>query len=146
MLIDFLFSRLNTSELYGRKVDRLVLIVIDALRADFILGDHLQQSMPYLAQLHHDSQACSYLARAHTPTVTLPRIKALVTGGIPGFADVILNIGSTEIEEDSIIHQLDTSGHRMVFYGDDTWLRLFPGKFLRNDGTTSFFVSDYTEV
>lgn len=26
-------------------------------------------------------------------------------------------------------------------YGDDTWLKLFPGMFDRADGTTSFFVS-----
>ncbi len=31
-------------------------------------------------------------------------------------------------------------------FGDDTWLKLFPGRFVREDGTTSFFVSDYTEV
>ncbi|XP_046445872.1 GPI ethanolamine phosphate transferase 2-like isoform X2 [Daphnia pulex] len=34
----------------------------------------------------------------------------------------------------------------MVFYGDDTWLKLFPGKFLRSEGTTSFFVNDFKEV
>ncbi len=34
----------------------------------------------------------------------------------------------------------------MVFYGDDTWIRLFPEHFLRSEGTTSFFVTDYTEV
>ena len=34
----------------------------------------------------------------------------------------------------------------MVFYGDDTWTRLFPGSFLRQDATTSFYVNDYTEV
>ena len=26
-------------------------------------------------------------------------------------------------------------------YGDDTWLKLFPGFFERSDGTSSFFVS-----
>ena len=31
-------------------------------------------------------------------------------------------------------------------FGDDTWLKLFPNHFDRSDGTTSFFVSDYTEV
>ena len=31
-------------------------------------------------------------------------------------------------------------------FGDDTWTRLFPGKFLRQDPVTSFFVSDYKEV
>ncbi len=29
---------------------------------------------------------------------------------------------------------------------DDTWMRLFPGHFTEADGTTSFFVTDYTEV
>lgn len=140
------FCRLSVDEWYTSKIDRLVFVVIDALRADFILNKQLEY-MPYLTQLHRDNQACSYLARAHTPTVTLPRIKALVTGTVPGFTDVIYNLGGNEIEEDSIIHQLEAHGHKMVFYGDDTWLKLFPGKFLpRSDGTTSFFVNDYTEV
>ena len=34
----------------------------------------------------------------------------------------------------------------MIFYGDDTWTRLFPNSFLREDPTTSFYVNDYTEV
>lgn len=34
----------------------------------------------------------------------------------------------------------------MVQYGDDTWLKLFPDFFVRAEGTTSFFVADYTEV
>ncbi len=34
----------------------------------------------------------------------------------------------------------------LTMFGDDTWLRLFPGSFIRSDGTTSFFVSDYTEA
>jgi hypothetical protein len=31
--------------------------------------------------------------------------------------------------------------HKLVMYGDDTWLKLFPGTFHRSEGTTSFFVS-----
>jgi len=30
---------------------------------------------------------------------------------------------------------------KLVMYGDDTWLKLFPNTFDRSDGTTSFFVS-----
>ena len=41
---------------------------------------------------------------------------------------------------------MKTAGKKIVFYGDDTWIKLFPGHFLRTDGTTSFFVTDYTEV
>ncbi|CAG7835545.1 unnamed protein product, partial [Allacma fusca] len=35
----------------------------------------------------------------------------------------------------------------IVFYGDDTWLRLFPGnEFTRAEGVSSFFVTDFYEV
>ena len=141
----FLF-RLNTEELYTPKFDKIVLIIIDALRADYILNDDLGKYMPYLKELHDQKHACTYPAKAHTPTVTLPRIKALVSGSIPGFADVIFNLGSQQIDGDSIIHQLKNSERTIVFYGDETWLRLFPDVFLRSEGTTSFFVNDYTEV
>ena len=125
----------------------MVFIVIDALRADFILDDNLNLSMPYLYSLHQKHEACSFLAKAHTPTVTLPRIKAMVTGNVPGFSDVIFNLGSSKLEEDSIINQLVINGHKIVFYGDETWLHLFPNnQFVRSEGTTSFFVNDYTEV
>ena len=69
-----------------------------------------------------------------------------MTGGIPGFVDVVLNFASQAVEEDSVIKQLHTAGRNIVFYGDDTWMRLFPGMFVREEGTTSFFVTDYTEV
>lgn len=120
-------------------------VLIDALRADFIFGEKVQ-SMPFISELQFGGMACSYLAHAHSPTVTLPRIKALVTGTIPGFADVIFNLGSTKIGEDNIIEQFARLGHHIVFYGDDTWLKLFPEKFLRSEGTTSFFVNDFYEV
>ena len=45
-----------------------------------------------------------FLAQVHAPTVTMPRIKALTTGSIPGFVDVILNFGSKDL------------GMRMEFY------------------------------
>ena len=35
---------------------------------------------------------------------------------------------------------------REAWRGDETWVKLFPKHFVEYDGTTSFFVSDYTEV
>lgn len=137
--------RLNPEQLYTAKLTRIVLIVIDALRADFILGENLN-SMPFLSDLHRNGKACSYLAQAHAPTVTLPRIKALLTGSVPGFADVIFNLGSPQLDEDNVLSQFAAHNHKMVFYGDDTWLKLFPRKFVRSEGTTSFFVNDFIEV
>lgn len=73
-------------------------------------------------------------------------MQALTTGTIPGFVDVILNFDTNVMREDNILSQLHASGKQIVFYGDDTWTRMFPKMFKRSDGTTSFFVTDYTEV
>ena len=49
---------------------------------------------------------------------------------------------STLANQDTWLSQLKArSEGRLVMYGDDTWLKLFPGMFDRADGTTSFFVS-----
>jgi len=129
--------------------ERVVFVLIDALRADFVLpnvGSAELPRMKFLSQMVESGKTYSYLSRAHPPTVTMPRIKALMSGGIPGFVDVVFNFDSSSLSDDNLIWQLSKQGHRLVFYGDDTWLRLFPGHFIRSEGTTSFFVSDYTEV
>lgn len=72
--------------------------------------------------------------------------QALTTGSIPGFVDVLLNFGSSELTEDNLVKKWSEAGRKVNLFGDDTWIRLFPDRFLRQDGTTSFYVSDYTEV
>jgi hypothetical protein len=37
-------------------------------------------------------------------------------------------------------------GWKMVMLGDETWLKLFPGLFMRHDGVSSFFVKDTVQV
>ena len=69
-----------------------------------------------------------------------------MTGSIPGFVDVVLNFDTKEVKEDNILIQLKRAGKQMIFYGDDTWIHLFPNVFVRHDVTTSFYVADYTEV
>jgi len=76
----------------------------------------------------------------------MPRLKAMTTGSVPSFLDVILNIAesdtsSTLTYQDTWLAQLKARGDRLLMYGDDTWLKLFPDMFDRADGTTSFFVS-----
>ena len=72
--------------------------------------------------------------------------QALTTGAIPNFVDVILNFGTQAAVKDNFVDGLNASGQRVIFYGDDTWLRIFPNAFKRSAGVTSFLVSDYTEV
>jgi predicted AlkP superfamily pyrophosphatase or phosphodiesterase len=77
----------------------------------------------------------------------MPRIKALTTGSIPSFLDVILNFAESDTtatlaHQDTWLAQIQAKKDgKLVMYGDDTWLKLFPTTFTRADGTSSFFVS-----
>ena len=100
-----------------------------------------------LARLIRDGAALPFTAHATSPTVTMPRLKAITTGSIPSFLDVVLNLdegdeSSSLASQDTWLAQMKAKGTgKLVMYGDDTWLKLFPGTFDRADGTTSFFVS-----
>lgn len=70
----------------------------------------------------------------------------MTTGSIPSFLDAILNFAESDTSsslssQDNWLAQVRQKGGRLVFYGDDTWLKLFPNMFVRSDGTSSFFVS-----
>lgn len=84
------------------------------------------------------------------PTVTMPRLKAMTTGSAPNFLDILLNFDAASAALTHADHWLKQLKQRrnasLAFYGDDTWLKLFPGMFEHFEGTSSFFVSDYTEV
>lgn len=125
---------------------RVVIFLIDGLRQDFIFGTKGKEHMSYITQLIQKGTTHSFIATATAPTVTMPRIKALMTGTIPGFIDIVMNLNSQELQEDNLIWQAKQAGKRIIFYGDDTWIKLFPKHFVEYDGTTSFFVSDFTEV
>ncbi|CAB3373147.1 Hypothetical predicted protein [Cloeon dipterum] len=122
---------------------RLVLMVVDALREDFL---DRQQDWPFLSGELASNRACRVPLVADSPTVTLPRLKALVTGRVSSFVDVILNLGSPELHEENLVSLLAGEGRHSVLLGDDTWLKMLPNKFLRSKGTHSFYVNDFTEV
>ncbi|GAA5864210.1 hypothetical protein JCM1840_006702 [Sporobolomyces johnsonii] len=132
---------------------RLVFVLVDALRSDFAFGP--DSHMSFVSSLVSSGRALPYTAIAQPPTVTLPRIKGLTTGSSPTFLDAILNIAeesaaTAALENvDSWVRQLATGdkNRKLVFAGDDTWLRLFPESwFVWTEGVSSFFVSDTQTV
>ena len=85
-------SQYMHSEWLKRKVGQVVVVVIDALRADFVMPESLvnnkfsregvesklkRPKIPSLHELIEDESELvnAFVARANTPTVTLPRIK-----------------------------------------------------------------------
>lgn len=117
---------------------KIVWMIVDAMRADFV---------QYL-DIHYHGVAFDCLSPS--PTITLPRLFALVTGSEPSFSRALTNFGGkAALEDDSIVLQWRRSNKTIVFYGDDTWLRLFPpdGNFFsRFEGVSSFDVRDSEQV
>jgi len=131
------------------KFDKLIFMVVDALRSDFVFSNH--SSMEFVHSLLNGGKALGYTAYSNPPTVTLPRLKAITTGSTPSFLDAILNIAeddqsSSLSKQDSWVKQLWKSGAKVNMFGDDTWTKLFPEYFNKVDGTSSFYVADFTEV
>ncbi|MEE6511174.1 hypothetical protein FKM82_017651 [Ascaphus truei] len=56
---------------------RVVILMIDALRQDFVFGSKGKQFMPYVTQLLEKGTTHGFIAKAMAPTVTMPRIKVM---------------------------------------------------------------------
>ncbi|XP_077434005.1 GPI ethanolamine phosphate transferase 2, catalytic subunit [Vanacampus margaritifer] len=135
----------NSSHIPQPLFNRVVIMLIDGMRQDFLFGANGRSNMPYTRQLVERGSTLSYVARAKFPTVTMPRIKALTTGSIPAFVEFVMNLNSPSLLEDNLIWQAKTAGKKMIFYGDWTWLRLFPKHFMEHDGVVDF-LNDHIEA
>ncbi|KAK6907186.1 phosphatidylinositol glycan, class O [Kwoniella mangroviensis CBS 8886] len=134
---------------------KAVILVIDALRTDFISPHYPSPKSPY----HHGiltlpselsasqpDHSLIYNAFSDPPTATMQRIKGITTGSLPTFIDISSNFASTAIEEDSLITQLLNANKTIGFMGDDTWVNLFPDSFNLSHPYDSFNVEDLHTV
>lgn len=130
--------------------NKVIFMVVDALRSDFVYSNTSQ--FHFTQELIRDGAAVPFTGRASPPTITMPRVKSITTGSVPSFLDLVLNFAESDTSatlaaQDSWLAQIKAKDDgKLTMFGDDTWLRLFPSFFERSDGTTSFFVSDFTEV
>lgn len=101
---------------------KAVVLIIDALRFDFISPEPPQPASPHhhnvltlpreLTAAHPD-RSVLFNAFCDPPTATLQRIKGIVTGSLPTFVDIGSNFGGSSIEEDSLVKQLRRAGKRV---------------------------------
>ncbi|KAK7116395.1 GPI ethanolamine phosphate transferase 3-like [Littorina saxatilis] len=135
---------------------RAIIIIVDALRYDFLFYNVSLQSdpPPYINKLktihallnRHPKNARLYKFLADPPTTTLQRLKGLTTGSLPTFVDAGANFDSSEITEDNWVDQLVNQGKDIKFLGDNTWDSLFPNRFYKSFPFPSFNVKDLHTV
>ncbi|KAE8680302.1 hypothetical protein F3Y22_tig00111392pilonHSYRG00604 [Hibiscus syriacus] len=136
-------------------VDRLIIVILDALRFDFVAPSSVfEQKQPWMDRLKvlqrmalgNPSSAKIFKAIADPPTTSLQRLKGLTTGALPTFIDVGNSFGAPAIVEDNFVNQLIHNGKRVVMMGDDTWTQLFPNHFNKSYPYPSFNVKDLDTV
>jgi len=141
-----------------RRVDSLVVLLVDALRFDFAyynlplsIGKRIRANGAN--NVNNSSRLFQFVA--DPPTVTMQRLKALTTGGLPTFADISANFGGATVEDDSWVKLLRNTDYRSRglqfaaqtgFVGDDTWEDLFPGYFTESHPYPSFNTRDLNTV
>lgn len=115
-----------------QQFDKAVIIIIDALRFDFVIPDeasdkpyHNHIRLPYETFVEQPENSVLLKFIADPPTTTLQRLKGLTTGSLPTFVDAGSNFDGDVIEEDNFIKQLYQNGKKITFAGDDTWQALF---------------------
>ncbi|CAF1347512.1 unnamed protein product [Adineta steineri] len=126
-----------------------IIVLIDALRADYVFNKNSSYYLKSIEKFEEEGKALSIKLRTHSPTVTLPRLKAILTGTIPSFWDVLFNYNSSQLQLDNLLFQYKRKypEKKIIFYGDDTWVKLFPNSiFHRSYGLQSFFVTDFKEI
>ncbi|TFL07340.1 hypothetical protein BDV98DRAFT_557692 [Pterulicium gracile] len=145
----FLLSRLSLpnlsapNEAYKSQAthSRAVILIIDALRFDFIASSppspispahHHIFTLPQELTAQNPRRSFIFDTYVDPPTTTLQRIKGITTGSLPTFVDLGNNFGAASIEEDSLIQQFKLAGKKLAFMGDDTWMSVFPDSFDRN--------------
>ena len=70
-------------------------------------------------RLQGPSAALALKFTADVPTITMSRLKALLTGGMPTFLDIGKSFSASELTEDNLLERMAEQGKRMV--GTDGW-------------------------
>lgn len=127
-------SKCNSGEfntcMLPAKYNKTVLLVIDALRFDFVIPvedskQFYHNNFPILHELAQNDNGILLKFMADPPTTTLQRLKGLTTGSLPTFIDAGSNFNGDAIDEDNWLLQLYKNNKTIAFMGDDTWDALF---------------------
>ena len=92
----------NSTKWFEPQVSKMLIIILDALKFEFLLQDDNDQSayyknnFPFLQKLLKNEPNNSVLIKFYSdpPTVTQARIKSVLIGNLPPFIDLTKNFGT----------------------------------------------------
>ena len=125
------------SELPSEKV---IIVLVDGLRFSRLKeGGNFKKCR----RLLDEGKGHLSVSIAQPPTVTLPKIKTIVSGRASVYSDVLFNFFGESASAPSLLTEAISHNLSIVVNGDDTWHRTFN---IKGDPVSSFNVTDYSEV
>ena len=116
-------KNIETCGISDRRFDKVVIIVIDSLRLDFMVevGSNSSGSFNRLSFLQKSLKnkpeyTNLYSLYADPPTVTSQRIQGITSGTLPTFIDIGVNMNSKQYLDDNIIRQLHVNEKKYGLY------------------------------
>uniref|UniRef100_A0A1B6CPU1 Uncharacterized protein n=1 Tax=Clastoptera arizonana TaxID=38151 RepID=A0A1B6CPU1_9HEMI len=152
-------NKIDSTQYCLKTKTKLIVLVIDALKYDFMTylntpNNNESKVLAYqnnmlvindiLKAFPHNSRLYKFIA--DPPTTTMQRLKGITTGSLPTFIDIGSNFDTNEINEDNLIDQLIKQNKKIIFMGDDTWVKLYPNRFIRQFSFPSFNTWDLDSV
>ena len=141
----------NSTEWFKPKV-KVVMVIVDALRFDFLLNYKNIDQDPLLknhkfrsfnqAFYKHPEKFVVVRAKADIPTMTILRVPCLMTGNVPRLGSVLTAFGALPAEEDSIPRQIYRQNRTSYFSGDPILKEYFPKYIKSENKINSFNVRD----
>ncbi len=145
----------QTETQWFERKGKVVMILVDALRWDFLLNINMSESnklypdhkFKKLSNLvaYNSTNIVVMRARADPPTMTVNRIPCIATGNIPPVAALLDAFDASRAVEDSFPRQLRLLKRKSYFTGDPLWIDYFPDDWTEAKSSVGMNIKD-TEV
>ncbi len=103
---------------------RVVLVVVDALRADTFFGD------AFASFRREHPAAATGLVRTSPVSMSTAGVRSMATGTFPDLYDVLHNWGNVASTLPSVPGLARAAGRQTEIFGDSIWRELFPDAFV----------------
>ncbi|EAR95303.2 type I phosphodiesterase/nucleotide pyrophosphatase (macronuclear) [Tetrahymena thermophila SB210] len=145
----------STSEFIKPQANKVILVIIDALRFDFTQKfeenddgtplEHFKNKLTIIQEMMEKQPNNTIHLQGYSdpPTATTQRIKGITIGNLPSFIEIAATFTFSQREEDNLLLQMQRHNLEIVHLGDDVWTGLFSKQFTRDFYADSLDIFDF---
>ncbi|KAL4480477.1 hypothetical protein ABPG74_020993 [Tetrahymena malaccensis] len=145
----------STSEFKKPLANKVIFVIIDALRFDFTQKfqenedgtplEHFKNKLTVIQEMMEKQPNNTIHLQGYSdpPTATTQRIKGMTIGNLPSFIEIAATFTFSQREEDNLLLQMQRNNLEIVHLGDDVWTGLYSKQFTRDFYADSLDIFDF---